>query len=258
MSSVRQPPTITTRALLTLAWPIVVSRSTQVVVGVCDALMVAHLGGAAIAATATGALDLYAVLILPMGTVFIVQSFASQLLGKGQRDAAHRYGWYGLAVAAATQVLVLAAMPLVRGALSHFGYEPDVRELLGDYVLWRLPSAGAAVGLEALAGYYGGLGDTRSPMRASLLAMVLNVGLNWVLIGGHLGAPALGVRGAALAGAIRAPSRSCCSRSGSSATAAACARRSAACRCASSVRCCASGSRPGSTGSSSSWRSASS
>jgi MATE family multidrug resistance protein len=39
-------------------------------------------------------------------------------------------------------------------------------------------------------------------MRASLVAMVLNVILNWVLIDGHLGAPALGVAGAALASTL--------------------------------------------------------
>jgi Na+-driven multidrug efflux pump len=42
----RTPPTL--RLLLGLAWPIVVSRSSQVVVGICDAVMVAHLGEAAL------------------------------------------------------------------------------------------------------------------------------------------------------------------------------------------------------------------
>jgi MATE family multidrug resistance protein len=39
-------------------------------------------------------------------------------------------------------------------------------------------------------------------MLASLAAMILNVFGNWVLIGGHLGAPALGVRGSALASTL--------------------------------------------------------
>jgi len=56
--------------------------------------------------------------------------------------------------------------------------------------------------MEALANYYGGLGNTRLPMRASVVAMVLNVAGNWLLIDGHLGAPAMGVRGAALASAL--------------------------------------------------------
>src|SRR5581483_2339798 len=97
------------RALLTLAWPIIVSRSTQTVIGISDALLVADLGSAAVAATGTGAFNTFALLILPMGTLFIVQSFVSQLFGKGDFAGARRYGWYGLVVSAQTQVACMAA-----------------------------------------------------------------------------------------------------------------------------------------------------
>ena len=91
------------RTLVALAWPIVISRSAQVVVGICDAVMVSHLGPSALAATTAGALNAYALFILPMGTVFVVASFSSQLHGAGDPGGARRYGWYGLALAAATQ-----------------------------------------------------------------------------------------------------------------------------------------------------------
>src|SRR5512134_661963 len=104
-SPARTPPTL--KGLLVLAWPIVVSRSSQVVVGIADAVMVAHLGEAALAATTTGAMNSFNLFILPMGIVFIVSSYSSQLFGRGDLPAARRYGFYGLAVAAATQVVGL-------------------------------------------------------------------------------------------------------------------------------------------------------
>ena len=189
------------RALLSLAWPIVVSRSSQVVVGIADAVMVAHLGTAALAATTAGALNAFNFFILPMGTVFIVSSFSSQLYGMGDLRGARRYAWYGLAVAAGAAVLGAASLPLVPALLSALPYSPEVRDLMSDYLRIRLLSAGAVVGIEALANYYGGLGNTRLPMRASVAAMLLNVAGCWVLIDGRLGAPALGVRGSAIAGA---------------------------------------------------------
>ena len=197
-----RPARGTLRALLALAWPVVVSRSTQVVIGAADAIMVSHLGPEPLAATTAGALNAIAVFVLPMGTVFIVSSFSSQLFGMGDLRGARRYAWYGLAVAVAAQGFALLAIPLLPAALGALPYAPGVRDAMGGYLALRLPSAGAVVGLEALANYYGGLGNTRRPMVASVAAMVLTVAGNWVLIDGRLGAPALGPRGAALANAL--------------------------------------------------------
>lgn len=195
-------PRIALPALLALAWPIIVSRSTQVVIGLADAVMVAGLGEAALAATTAGALNAFCLLILPMGTVFIVSSFSSQLFGRGDLPGARRYGFYGLAVAAATQAVCLAVIPALPAALGWLDYSADVRALMVDYLAWRLLSGGAAIGNEALGNYYGGLGRPRLPMVANVAAMVLNVAGNWVFIFGHLGAPALGVKGAAVASSL--------------------------------------------------------
>ncbi len=137
-----------------------------------------------------------------MGTAFIVSSFSAQLFGKGRLKAARRYGWYGLGLALATQALILGGVSFVDDALALLSFEPRVTELMAGYLVIRLFSGGAAVGLEAIGNFYYGLGNTRLPMLAQLLAMVLNVLLNWVLIFGNLGAPALGVTGAAYASVI--------------------------------------------------------
>jgi multidrug resistance protein, MATE family len=202
VSSAADPAPPRLRRLLGLAWPIVVSRSTQVVIGVADALMVAPLGEAALAATTTGALNAFAFFILPMGVVFIVSTFSSQLYGEGDLEAARRYGFYGLAVAFAAAVVSLAAIAATDWFLEAFPYAPDVREQMSGYLKIRLLSGGAAIGMESFAAYYGGLGNTRLPMRANVGAMVLNVAGNWLLIGGHLGAPAMGVIGAAWASTV--------------------------------------------------------
>ncbi|HEU4798058.1 MAG TPA: MATE family efflux transporter, partial [bacterium] len=194
------PPSL--RSLLRLAWPVVVSRSSQVVVGVTDAIMVAHLGEAAIAATTTGAANVFNLLILPMGLVFIVSSFASQFTGERDPAGAHRYGWYGLGVGLLAQVICVAVIAGVPGFLQAIGYRGEIHRLMSAYLQVRLITGGAAVGIEALANYYGGVGNTRLPMGVSLVAMGLNVFGNWVFINGKLGAPALGVKGAALASAL--------------------------------------------------------
>lgn len=198
--SPRLPPTLGT--LLRLALPVIVSRSSQVIVGLCDALMIAGLGESALAATTTGAFNTFAILILPMGITFIVSSFASQLFGKGDLAGARRFGLYGVLLAVVTQILCVAAIPFVPAALARMSYAPDVREMMARYLEVRLLSGGAALGIEALSNYYGGLGKTSYGMYANVAAMALNVAGNYAFIGGHWGAPRMGVEGAALASAL--------------------------------------------------------
>lgn len=190
------------KTLLALAWPIIVSRASQTVVGLSDAIMVAELGASALAATATGATNAFTLFIFPLGVVFIVSSFSSQLFGRGDVAGARRYGWYGLIVAAATQVLCVAAIAGVDPVLSLLPYTGEVRGLMSTYLMFRLLSGGASIAIEALANYFGGLGRTRPGMVANVAAMLLNIVANWVLIYGNLGAPKLGVAGAAIASSL--------------------------------------------------------
>jgi MATE family multidrug resistance protein len=188
--------------LLRLAWPVVLSRASQAVIGFTDAAMVASLGEDAVAATTTGASNSLNLFILPMGVVFIVQSFAAQLAGGGRAEESRRYAWYGLVIAAVTGVLAAMGSPLIGPGLSLLGYTDGVRELLTDYMVLRLTSAAAVVGIEALANWYGGLGNTRLPMVINFVAMGSNVVLDYALIYGHFGASPMGVRGAAIASSL--------------------------------------------------------
>jgi MATE family multidrug resistance protein len=190
------------RALLSLAWPVVLSRSTQSVVSLSDALMSARLGDQALAAVATGSINLTSIAVLPMGTVFIVQSFAAQLQGRGDLAAARRYAWYALAVAALASVLAVAATPFLGAWLRLFGFPPGVHDDMTAFLRWRFWSVGPYIAVEAIGNWFAGLGDTKQQMRASLITMVVNVVLAWALIFGHLGLPALGVRGAGLASGL--------------------------------------------------------
>ncbi len=178
------------------------SRMSQAVIGLSDAWLVADLGAAALAATATGAINSFTMLILPIAMMFVVSSFASQFAGRGDVGGARRFAWYGLIVAAITEVGCLAVIPMVGWLVDQLPNEPEVRVLMRGYLTVRLLSGGAAVGIEAMSNFYGGLGRTRPGMVASLSAMVLNVIGNVVFINGLLGAPKLGVTGSALASAL--------------------------------------------------------
>jgi MATE family multidrug resistance protein len=188
--------------LLALALPMLLARASQSVITFADAIQIKDHGEGAIAAVATGGLNAVGILILPQGIVFIVQSFVAQLAGRDERDQAPRFAWYGLAIAAVTAVVGLALIPVVPHVLGLAGYSPTVRDEMSEYIQIRILSVGAAVGIEALGNWYGGLGNTWMQMIAGAITMVIAIACNWLFIDGHLGAPALGVDGAAVASVI--------------------------------------------------------
>ncbi|MDB4976999.1 MAG: efflux family protein [Myxococcaceae bacterium] len=195
-------PARTLRSLLTLAWPVILARATQSVIGFVDTLMVAPLGEDALAATTTGGLNFFAFIIFPMGTVFIVQSFTAQLRGRGELEAVPRYAFYGLILAAFSGVLGLLSVPFLPRLLGLLSYSPKVESLIFDYLAIRLLSVAPAIGVEALGNWYGGLGNTRPAMVAGVVAMGVNVAGCWLLIEPRLGLPGFGVAGSAAAGAL--------------------------------------------------------
>lgn len=180
----------------------VLARASQSVITFADAIQVSHLGPKAIAATATGGLNVFGFVVLPMGMVFIVQSFVAQLVGRGEGASARRYAWYGLGLALAAAIVAVLMIPAITPLLSLAGYSDVVRAQMAEYMWIRILSVGAIVGVEALGAYYGGLGNTWMQMLAGVVTMVVAIACNWLLIDGHLGAPAMGVAGAALASVI--------------------------------------------------------
>jgi MATE family multidrug resistance protein len=183
-------------SLLALALPMVLARASQSVITFADAIQVKGLGAGAIAATATGGLNVMGFVILPMGMAFIIQSFVAQLAGKNRTSDAPRFAWYGLAIALFAAMIAAAMIPLVGPALSLTGYSPQVQHEMTEYMQIRMLSVGAIVGVEALGNWFGGLGNTWMQMIAGLITMVTAVVLNALLI------PKMGVNGAAVASAI--------------------------------------------------------
>src|SRR5688500_15262788 len=136
------------RLLLALAMPMVLSRATQSVMTFADALMVEHLGPQAIAASATGGFNVFLVMILPMGTVFIVQSFVAQLVGAGDRDATPRFAWYGLIIAALAGAIAIGMIPAIDPLLALADFSPGTRDLMSEYMAIRMYSVAGVVAVE--------------------------------------------------------------------------------------------------------------
>ena len=184
------------RPTLRLAAPITAGQVGQMLMGVTDTVMVGHIGTLALAACAFGNTVLIVVAIAGFGVLTAVSVRVSHAHGAGMTHTMARayYGGAGLSVIGG--VLCAAGMHLVYPLFHYLGQAPGVVEEASAYTLivaWSLIPAW----LTATARSY--LESQNRPWPAFWImfgGVLLNVGLNWILIFGNLGAPALGLAGA--------------------------------------------------------------
>src|SRR5208337_2973689 len=123
-------------------------------------------------------------------------------IGSGDHRAAGRIAAEGLALGALLSAPVIAALTGVDRLLVILGYEPVLAAEIGHFlaaVVWGVP---ASLGFAVLRSFLAAAARTRAVMTILILCVPTNAALNWVLIFGHLGAPALGIFGSGCATAI--------------------------------------------------------
>lgn len=86
--------------------------------------------------------------------------------------------------------------------LALMGATETVAALGAGYLGWLTLVIPAFFVKYVLVSALNGIGDTKTPFKIKLVAIILNVFLNYILIFGNFGAPAMGVEGAALATVI--------------------------------------------------------
>jgi len=186
-----------------LAYPVVLSNLCGSTMHIVDSMMVGRLGPTELAAVGYGGIWLWTALTLFMGTATGVQTFVAQADGAGDPHLCGRWTWQGFyAVAPITLLgtaLFVAVFPSLLAAL---GPSEGLREHAVAYVRWRsLGCLGLGIFM-VLSSFFRGIGDMRTPLVASVLATLVNVGVNYCLIFGNFGFPEWGVKGAGVGTAL--------------------------------------------------------
>ncbi|HKJ24441.1 MAG TPA: MATE family efflux transporter [Myxococcota bacterium] len=187
------------RELSWLAYPVVLSHLCGSAMHVTDSIMVGRLGATELAAVGYGGIWMWTALTLFMGTATGVQTFVSQADGAGDHHLCGRWTWQGFyAVAPITVAGVALFVAVFPGLLAALGPSEALREHAVDYVRARALGCFGLGVFMVLSSFFRGIGDTRTPLVASIVSTCVNVGLNYCLIFGHAGFPELGVAGAGL------------------------------------------------------------
>jgi MATE family multidrug resistance protein len=185
--------------LLRLAIPVVVAELGWMSMGLVDTVMVGPLGPDAIGAVGLGSGLFMAVAIFGMGLLLGLDTLVSQAYGARRLDECHAWLWTGLALGVTMALPVTLVLWWSSHHLGVLGLHPAIERLTAPYVgvvSWGLLPL---LLYAAFRRYLQGMSLVRPVSIALVSANLVNIAANWVLIYGHFGMSAMGVRGAAWA-----------------------------------------------------------
>lgn len=191
------------KALLRLAGPLIVNNLAVAGMQVADAMMAGSLGAKELAAVAVGGSFWFLGFSLCLGILMAISPIVARHYGAERYDLIGRYTRQGLYLAVVLGIpLILIGQFATAPLLELFGIDSEFRLLTVGYVGAITFGAPAIFAFLALRFTTEGIGHTRPIMFTSVFALTANVFLNYVLMFGKFGAPALGAVGCGYASAI--------------------------------------------------------
>lgn len=185
---------------LDMAWPAMLESFFTAFAGLVDSLMVSSLGSHAVAAVGLTTQPKFLGLSLFIAANVSISALVARRKGQGKREEANK-------IFATFLVFIVLASILLSVLLVAFA-DPIIRlcgseELTHDSAVlyFRIIMGGMIFNVIQMGvnSAQRGAGNTRITMRTNLVSNTVNILFNYLLIQGHLGFPALGIRGAALA-----------------------------------------------------------
>lgn len=186
-----------------MAWPAMLESFFIAFAGLIDSLMVSSVGAYAVAAVGLTTQPKFLGLALFIAANVSISALVARRMGEGKREEANRiFSTFLLFIIAAGIVISILLVAFADPIIRLCGSEAETHDAAVSY--FRIVMGGMIFNVIQMGvnSAQRGAGNTRITMRTNLTASVVNIGLNYLLIQGHFGFPALGVKGAALATVI--------------------------------------------------------
>ena len=190
---------ITTRYILELAWPAIVSQSAIMLVGIIDLLFIGKIGTVAIAAVSVANIVVNTVFNFLDGIKHGTTVLVSKYSGANKQNNVSRVLLISLGSSIVLGIaLMFIAYPFSMVTLKFLG-GTIIQEAGVQYLYILMLSAPFTLIFFTVTGFFRGLKDTLTPLYITLLIVVIDAILDYVFIYGKFGFPKMGVKGAAIA-----------------------------------------------------------
>jgi MATE family multidrug resistance protein len=186
-----------------LAFPAVLQTLSDTLMQVVDSAIVGRLGVTELGAVGFGGVWVWTMLVLFVGAATGVQTFVSQAFGAGETQRCGRWVWQSLYLLVPCAIMwCVCIWVLFEPLLRLLGPSPELRGLAAHYAHARLCGGPAVIADVILTSFFRGIGDTRTPLLATVVVNLVNAVIAYTLVFGQCGLPAWGVTGAGVATAI--------------------------------------------------------
>ena len=187
------------RKNLVLAVPVILAQIGQVTVNLADNIMVGHVGTTELAA-ASFAINVFHVgMLFGLGITYGLTPLVGQAFSSRNKVNVGSWLKNGLVVHLVASLLLCAVMSSVVFFMDRMGQSKEVVEMAIPYFLIQVSSLFPLLLFFSVKQFFEGIGNTKMAMIITIVANLVNVGLNYLLIYGKLGFPALGLNGAGYA-----------------------------------------------------------
>ena len=183
---------------LKLAYPIILGMLGHTVVGIVDNAMVGQLGTKELAAVSLGNSFIFIAMSLGIGFSTAITPLVAEADGQKNADGGRAAFYNGFLLCTLIGVFLLLGIFMAKPLLMHMGQPAEVVELAKPYLDIVAFSLLPLVMFQAYKQFADGKSATKFSMWATLLANVVNVVINYVLIFGKFGFPAMGIIGAGI------------------------------------------------------------
>ncbi|MFC2034833.1 MATE family efflux transporter [Chloroflexota bacterium] len=191
------------RNIFSLAWPIMVSSSLQMVGPTIDMIWVGKLGTASIAGVGVAGMVVQMVISLMMGITIGARAMIARFWGAGDTEGANHITGQAFMISAIFAIIIaVVGIFLTEQIMSLFGLELDVITEGASYMRIMFVGSVAMSFLVMAQGVMQASGDTVTPMWVTLGSRLLHIALAPFLIFGWWIFPSLGVSGAAVTNVI--------------------------------------------------------
>lgn len=185
--------------VLRVGLPLLAGMGSLTAMHVTDRIFLGWHSQDALAASLPAGATFFLLTSFFLGTAGYAGVLVAQHVGAGQAARVGRVMWQGVWFAVLSFV-PLSLLALASGPIfDAMGHPAEVRRLEAVYYRVLMFGAGLMVLEASLAAFFSGRGLTRVVMFVNFGGALLNIPLNYLLIFGKLGLPALGVAGSALA-----------------------------------------------------------